>query len=125
MYKCKILNYFINLICIQIIILGILKAQADIVFDEGFRKLEANAGPDIHAPAFSTIMLDASRSIHSKGSLLRYEWLLPPSLVFYDDYSYIDTDTVKTHDDLDNDIETPDRKSYNRLSKEKNKLFWL
>jgi len=116
MYKCKILNYFINLICIQILILEILIAQADIVFDEGFRKLEANAGPDIHAPAFSTIMLDASRSIHSKGSLLRYEWLLPPSLVFYDDYSYTDTDTVKTHDEPNNDIETPERKSWKSIS---------
>ena len=116
MYKCKILNYFIILIYIQILILGFLKAQADIVFDEGFRKLEANAGPDIHAPAFSTIMLDASRSVHSKGSLLRYEWLLPPSLVFYDDYSYTDTDTVKTHDEPDNDIETPERKSWKSIS---------
>ena len=57
MSKCKTLNIFINLICIQIFIIGILKSQTEILYDEGARRLEANAGPDIHAPAFSTRMV--------------------------------------------------------------------
>ena len=116
MSKCKTLNNFINIICIQIFIIGILRAQTEVLYDEGARRLEANAGPDIHAPAFSTIMLDASRSVHSKGSLLRYEWLLPPSLVFYDDYAYANSDTVKTHDEPNTYPETSKGKSWKSIS---------
>ena len=116
MSKCKTLKIIINLICIQIFIIGILNAQTEVLYDEGARRLEANAGPDIHAPAFSTIMLDASRSVHSKGSTLRYEWLLPPSLVFYDDYAYANSDTVKTHDDPPNYPETSKGKSWKSIN---------
>ena len=65
-----------------------LKSQTSIIFDEAPGRLRADAGPDIYAPSFSTIMLDASRSVHARGSLLRYEWFLPPSLAYYDDYNY-------------------------------------
>ena len=47
MSKCKTLNSFINIICIQIFIIGILRAQTEVLYDEGARRLEANAGPDI------------------------------------------------------------------------------
>ena len=65
-----------------------LKSQTTIIFDEAPGRLRADAGPDIYAPSFSTIMLDASRAVHARGSLLRYEWFLPPSLAYYDDYNY-------------------------------------
>tara|TARA_Y100000590_G_scaffold224716_1_gene254123 strand:+ start:942 stop:3221 length:2280 start_codon:yes stop_codon:yes gene_type:complete len=99
--KCITLIKNLSLFFINIIFIGFLKGQSEIIFDEGLLRLQANAGPDIYAPSFSTIMLDASRSVHSKGSFLQYEWMLPPSLVFYDDYSYAETDTIVTHDSTD------------------------
>jgi len=116
MYKKFRFFYYFENILVSCLFLGILLAQNEIIYDEGYRRLEANAGPDIHAPSFSTIMLDASRSVHKKGSLLRYEWFLPPSLVFYDDYSYSDTDTVRTHDNSTDPSEELKRQSWKSIS---------
>ena len=92
-----------------------LKSQTTIIFDEAPGRLRADAGPDIYAPSFSTIMLDASRSVHARGSLLRYEWFLPPSLAYYDDYNYEVTDSVSVHKDSTN---ASSRNSWKSISTE-------
>ncbi len=94
-----------------------LKSQTTIIFDEAPGRLRADAGPDIYAPSFSTIMLDASRSVHAQGSLLRYEWFLPPSLAYYEDYSYDENDSVSVHIDSTNKSSRNSWKSISTESK--------
>ncbi len=57
------------------------------------RKVVAELGKDISAPAMTTVILDASRSTPSNGSLT-YEWSFSPNLLFQSDYDFDKSDAV-------------------------------
>ena len=75
-----------------------IKAQTEIIYDEFSRRVYANAGPDIKAYPNSTILLNAARSAHSRGELLRYTWIFPPDFVRFDDYTYSPTDSISLYE---------------------------
>jgi hypothetical protein len=56
-------------------------------------ELKADAGKDIQAPPRTTILLDASRSTPKKG-LENYEWSFDKGIIFQDDYTFNETDSV-------------------------------
>ena len=71
-------------------------------FGKIFKKSEnqppvADAGDDIKAAPGSTINISGKKSGDPNGDVLQFEWLLPPSLMAKENYTYDDTDTVKTH----------------------------
>ena len=71
--------------------LNVFYAQ-ELLYDEAGRQLKSrkvvcDLGEDIRGTSFSTVILDASRSQPSNGSLT-YEWSFAPNLLFQDDYSF-------------------------------------
>ena len=74
-----------------ITLLNVLYAQ-ELLYDEAGRQLKSrkvvcDLGEDIRGSSTTTVILDASRSQPSNGSLT-YEWSFAPNLLFQDDYSF-------------------------------------
>ena len=96
-------------IVLFLILFNLLLAQ-DIIYDESgkrlrSRKVEAVVGSDIEAAPFTTIILDGSKSNPTDGSLT-YEWTFSPNLLFQQDYSFDDFDSMIPY--LDSEIKIPD-----------------
>ena len=77
-------------------------SQGSQQFGKIFKKSEnqppvADAGIDIKATPGSTITINGNKSGDPNGDVLQFEWSLPPSLMDKENYTYDETDTVKTH----------------------------
>ena len=84
--------------CILTFTLSVLSAQKETryvyeLFSSMTKELKADAGKDIEAPSRTTILLDASRSTPRKG-LENYEWSFDKGIIFQDDYTFNETDSV-------------------------------
>jgi len=84
--------------CILTIILSILSAQKERrfayeLFSSMSKEIKADAGKDIQAPPSTTILLDASRSNPKKG-IHSYEWSFEEDIIFQNDYTFNETDSV-------------------------------
>ena len=95
-----------KIILIMIFSFKVVLAQ-ELIYDEinslrrlESRKVKATLGKDIKAPSLTTIILDASNSQPSDGSLT-YEWTFSPNLIFQDDYDFEDSDSVIPYTDVE------------------------
>ena len=84
--------------CILAFTFSVLSAQKETryvyeLFSSMSKELKADAGKDIQAPSRTTILLDASRSTPKKG-LENYEWSFDKGIIFQDDYTFNETDSV-------------------------------
>ena len=84
--------------CILAFTLSILSAQKETryvheLFSSMSKEIKADAGKDIQAPPSTTILLDASRSTPKKR-LQRYEWSFEEGIIFQNDYTFNETDSV-------------------------------
>ena len=98
-----------------ITLLNVLYAQ-ELLYDEAGRQLKSrkvvcDLGEDIRGSSSTTVILDASRSQPSNGSLT-YEWSFAPNLLFQDDYSFEQFDSMipYTESELEG-LESSDRVS--------------
>ena len=87
-----------RIFCILIIILSMLSAQKEKgislnIFNSKSKEVKADAGKNIQAPSKTTILLDGSRSTPKKG-LQNYEWSFNEGIIFQDDYTFNETDSV-------------------------------
>tara|TARA_Y100001934_G_scaffold283726_1_gene406030 strand:+ start:2663 stop:4975 length:2313 start_codon:yes stop_codon:yes gene_type:complete len=79
------------------------------------RQVKAVLGNDIRRPAFTTVILDASRSLPNNGSLT-YEWSFSPNLFFQDDYTYDESDSMIPYTQADiAGIDPGDRTSIKKI----------
>ena len=88
--------------CILTFTLSVLSAQKETryvyeLFNSMSKELKADAGKDIQAPSRTTILLDASRSTPRKG-LENYEWSFEEGIIFQDDYTFNETDSVMLYE---------------------------
>ena len=84
--------------CILAFTLSILSAQKETryvheLFSSMSKEIKADAGKDIQAPPSTTILLDASRSNPKKG-IHSYEWSFEEDIIFQNDYTFNETDSV-------------------------------
>ena len=80
-----------------LILFNVLNAQ-ELIYDEAgsqlkSRKVVCDLGGDIQGESSSAVILDGSRSKPSNGSLT-YEWSFAPNLLFQDDYSFEQFDSM-------------------------------
>ena len=102
-----------------ITLLNVLYAQ-ELLYDESGRQLKSrkvvcDLGEDIRGNSSATVILDASRSQPSNGSLT-YEWSFAPNLLFQDDYSFEQFDSMipYTESELEG-LESSDRISIKKI----------
>ena len=102
-----------------ITLLNVLYAQ-ELLYDESGRQLKSrkvvcDLGEDIRGNSSTTVILDASRSQPSNGSLT-YEWSFAPNLLFQDDYSFEQFDSMipYTESELEG-LESSDRVSIKKI----------
>ena len=84
--------------CILAFTLSVLSAQKETrfsyeLFSSMSKEIKADAGKDIQAPPSTTILLDASRSNPKKG-IHSYEWSFEEDIIFQNDYTFNETDSV-------------------------------
>ena len=84
--------------CILAFTLSVLSAQKETrfvyeLFSSMSKEIKADAGKDIQAPPSTTILLDASRSTPKKG-IHSYEWSFEEDIIFQNDYTFNETDSV-------------------------------
>ena len=88
------------------------------------RKVVCDLGEDIRGTSFSTVILDASRSQPSNGSLT-YEWSFAPNLLFQEDYSFEKFDSIIPYTDSELEgLEPSERVSIKKIIT-KNKFLEL
>ena len=101
------------------ILSNILNAQ-EMIYDEANSKLKSrkvvcDLGSDIQGESFSAVILDGSRSQPSNGSLT-YEWSFAPNLLFQDDYSFEQFDSMIPYTEADIEgFESSDRASIKKI----------
>ena len=100
-------------------LLNVLHAQ-ELLYDEAGRQLKSrkvvcDLGEDIRGNSTTSVILDASRSQPSNGSLT-YEWSFAPNLLFQDDYSFEQFDSMipYTESELEG-LEPNDRVSIKKI----------
>ena len=83
----------------SVVLMSGVATSQEMIYDEAgaqrikSNRVEAILGEDIRGPANTTIILDASRSKPTNGTLT-YEWSFSPNLLFQDDYNYDQSDSV-------------------------------
>ena len=102
-----------------ITLLNVLYSQ-ELMYDEAGRQLKSrkvvcDLGEDIRGNSSTTVILDASRSQPNNGSLT-YEWSFAPNLLFQDDYSFEQFDSMipYTESELEG-LESSDRVSIKKI----------
>ena len=87
------------LLFLSVVLLSGVATSQEMIYDEAgaqrikSNRVEAILGEDIRGHANTTIILDASRSKPTNGTLT-YEWSFSPNLLFQDDYNYDQSDSV-------------------------------
>ena len=87
-----------KIFCLLTIIFSVLNAQKETpnlyeLLNRRSKELKAHAGKDIQAPSNTIILFDASLSTPKKG-LRNYEWSFEEGIIFQDDYTFSETDSV-------------------------------